>query len=142
MQNKEAGHKLHTKHAHTEGLGSASMPITIDGDIFRIKEEPKEAAEQKKLTRDQKETKSIHNLLANPYSNVPAQASAPEHLAGTLQTRKSGVIKGDNLLRPRFSLRINTPIRNQSILMALPEKLNANAYASKSEYLRRRQTNQ
>ena len=70
MQNKEAGHKLHTKHAHTEGLGSASMPITIDGDIFRIKEEPKEAAEKEKLTRDKKETKSIHNLLANPYSNV------------------------------------------------------------------------
>ena len=46
------------------------MPITIDGDIFRTKKEPREASEQEELTRNEMEAMSIHELLANPYSNV------------------------------------------------------------------------
>ena len=79
FQTREAGHKLHKKHAHTEGLGSASMPITIDGDMFTVKEEPKETKEQKKLNKDQKETRSIHDLLANPYGNVKHSSSPSFH---------------------------------------------------------------
>ena len=78
-QSKEAGHKLHTKRAHTEGPGSASMPITIDGDIFGTKKEPREASEQEELTRNEMEAMSIHELLANPYSNVRRGSNSESH---------------------------------------------------------------
>ena len=67
-QGKETGHKLHTKRAHIEGPGSASMPITIDGDMLSTKSEPKEAPDQEEIARSEMEAMSIHELLANPYS--------------------------------------------------------------------------
>ena len=75
-QKQEEEHKLHKKRVRTEGLGSASMPITIDAEEPNIKEEPKESKEQKKLTKEQKVTRSIHNLLGNPYSNRRSSSSS------------------------------------------------------------------